>query len=44
MRAGKALGASHVTLELPEDPAHSLRLGKLAEKNGIKVKIDSNNS
>ena len=37
MRAGKALGASHVTLELPEDPAHSLRLGKLAEKNGIKV-------
>ena len=37
MKAGKALGASHVTLELPEDPAHSLRLGKLAEKNGIKV-------
>ncbi len=37
MQAGKILGASHVTLELPRDPNHSLRLGKLAEKNGIKV-------
>lgn len=37
MKAGKVLGASHVTLELPEDPEHSLRLGKLAEKNNIKV-------
>ena len=37
MKAGKELGASHVTLELPEDPSHTLRLGKLAEKNGIKV-------
>ena len=37
MKVGKVLGASHVTLELPEDRSHSLRLGKLAEKNGIKV-------
>jgi len=37
MQAGKTLGASHVTLELPEDSNHSLRLGRLAEKNGIKV-------
>ena len=37
MQAGKKLGASHVTLELPRDPAHSLKLGELAEKNGIKV-------
>ncbi len=37
MKAGKALGASHVTLELPEDSNHTFRLGKLAEKNGIKV-------
>ena len=37
MQAGKILGASHVTLELPEDSNHSLRLGRLAEKNGIKV-------
>ena len=43
MKAGKVLGASHVTLELPgppygpKDPEHTLRLGKLAEKNDIKV-------
>lgn len=37
MRAGKALGASHVTVELPTDPAQSLRLGKAAEKHGMKV-------
>ena len=37
MQAGKLLGASHVTLELPEDPAHTLKLGKLAKKNGINV-------
>jgi sugar phosphate isomerase/epimerase len=37
MTAGKLLGASHVTLELPDDPAHSLKLGQLAQKNGIKV-------
>ncbi len=37
MQAGKTLGAGHVTLELPKDSNHSLRLGRLAEKNGIKV-------
>lgn len=37
MRAAKALGASHVTLEHPSDDAHTLRLGKLAEKIGVKV-------
>ncbi len=43
MKAAKVLGASHVTLELPgppygpKNPEHTLRLGKLAEKNGIKV-------
>ncbi len=34
-RAAKALGASHCTVELPTDPAQSLRLGKLAEKNKL---------
>ena len=37
MQAGKVLGANHVTLELPNDPLHSLKLGQLAQKNGIKV-------
>ena len=37
MQAGKILGASHVTLELPDDNNHTLKLGQLAEKNGIKV-------
>lgn len=36
-RAGKALGATHVTLELPTDPAQTLRLGKLAEANKMLV-------
>ena len=36
MKAGKALGASHVTVELPKED-HSLRLGKIAEKNNIFV-------
>ena len=36
MKTGKALGASHVTVELPKKD-HSLRLGKLAEKNNIYV-------
>ena len=31
MQAGRALGASHVTIELPEDPTHSLKLGNLAQ-------------
>ena len=37
MQVGKILGASHVTLELPRKPEHSLKLGQLAEKNGIYV-------
>lgn len=37
MKAAKALGASHVTLEHPSNDQHTLRLGKLAEKNGISV-------
>ena len=37
MRAAKALGASHITLEHPSDDAHTLRLGTLAQKNKIKV-------
>jgi sugar phosphate isomerase/epimerase len=37
MRAAKALGATHVTLELPEDPAQTKRLGELAAKNKILV-------
>lgn len=37
MKAAKALGASHVTLEHPSNDAQTLRLGKLAEKYGVKV-------
>lgn len=37
MRAAKALGAKSVTLELPEDLAHSKRLGELGEKNKVYV-------
>lgn len=37
MRAAKALGASHVTLEHPSNDDHTLRLGKLGEKNGMSV-------
>jgi sugar phosphate isomerase/epimerase len=37
MRAAKALGASHVTLELPGDPAQTKRLGDLAAKHKILV-------
>ena len=37
MQAGKRLGASHVTLELPRESEHTLKLGKMGEKNGIKV-------
>ena len=32
LKAGKALGATHVTVEIPKDETHSLKLGKLAEK------------
>lgn len=37
MRAGKALGANSVTVELPKDPKQSLRLGTLAAKNKMYV-------
>ncbi len=37
LKAAKALGASHVTLEHPSDDAHTLRLGKLGEKYGMAV-------
>ena len=37
MQAGKLLGASHVTLELPKEASHSLKLGQMGEKNGMKV-------
>lgn len=37
MKAGKILGASHVTVEHPSDDAHTMRLGTLAKKNGIYV-------
>jgi sugar phosphate isomerase/epimerase len=37
MRAAKALGASHVTLELPEDPAQTKRLGDIAARHKILV-------
>ncbi|MFQ3341572.1 MAG: sugar phosphate isomerase/epimerase [Flavobacteriaceae bacterium] len=37
MKAGKLLGASHVTLELPKDTSHTLKLGQMAEKNNIHV-------
>jgi sugar phosphate isomerase/epimerase/predicted peroxiredoxin len=36
MKSGKILGASHLTVELPKE-SHSLRLGKLGEKNNIYV-------
>jgi sugar phosphate isomerase/epimerase len=37
MYAAKTLGASHVTLEHPANDAHTLRLGQLAQKVGVKV-------
>jgi sugar phosphate isomerase/epimerase len=37
MRTAKILGATHVTLEHPSNDAHTLKLGKMAEKHGIKV-------
>lgn len=37
MRAAKALGATHVTLEHPSDDAHTLKLGKLGEQNDMSV-------
>jgi len=37
MRAAKALGASHVTLEHPSDEAHTKRLGKIAKRHKVYV-------
>lgn len=37
LRAAKALGATHVTLEHPSNDAHTLKLGKAAEKYKLKV-------
>ncbi|MBC2838641.1 sugar phosphate isomerase/epimerase [Robiginitalea sp. SC105] len=37
IRAAKALGASHVTLEHPDNDAHTLKLGKMGAKHGIFV-------
>lgn len=37
MKAAKALGASHVTLEHPSDDEQTLRLGKLGEQHGMSV-------
>lgn len=37
MKAAKALGASHVTLEHPSDDAHTLKLGTMAKKHKVYV-------
>ncbi len=37
MRAAKALGATHVTLEHPADDVHTLKLAEMAKKHGIYV-------
>ncbi len=37
LRAAKALGASHVTLEHPEDDAHTLKLGTMARKHKMAI-------
>ncbi|MDH3649410.1 MAG: sugar phosphate isomerase/epimerase [Saprospiraceae bacterium] len=37
LRAAKALGATHVTLEHPSDDAHTLKLGKIATRHKIHV-------
>ncbi len=37
MKAAKALGATHVTLEHPSDDAHTLKLGKMGEQYGMSV-------
>jgi sugar phosphate isomerase/epimerase len=36
-RAAKTLGATHVTLELPENPAHTKKLGEMAAQHKIYV-------
>lgn len=37
LKAAKMLGASHVTLEHPGNDAHTLKLGTMAQKQGMKV-------
>jgi sugar phosphate isomerase/epimerase len=37
LRAAKSLGASHVTLEHPGNDAHTLKLGQMAQKQGVRV-------
>ena len=37
MKAAKALGASHVTVELPKNPEHTQRLGDLGEKHDMHI-------
>ncbi|MDI1323334.1 MAG: TIM barrel protein [Algoriphagus sp.] len=37
MKAAKALGATHVTLEHPSDDAHTMKLGKMGEQYGMSV-------
>ncbi len=37
LRAARALGASHVTLEHPEDDAHTLKLGTMAKKHKMAI-------
>ena len=36
-RAAKALGASHITLELPGDDAHTMKLGRTARRHSVYV-------
>ncbi|MBC3787524.1 sugar phosphate isomerase/epimerase family protein [Spirosoma utsteinense] len=37
LKAAKLMGANQVTLEHPSNDAHTLRLGKMAEKQGMRV-------
>ncbi len=37
LKAAKALGATHVTLEHPSNDAHTLKLGKMGEQAGVKI-------
>ena len=37
MRAAKALGANQVTVEHPANDAHTLKLGQMAHKNGLRI-------
>lgn len=37
MRAAKALGATHITLEHPSDDAHTMKLGQMAKKHKVYV-------